>query len=389
MTMLSICIPTRNRQIYAISAVREMLKSERRDFEVVLADNSDDAAPLAQFVAEIADPRLKLLPPETSVLSMRANWERIVPATSGEWISYIGDDDYLDPELCEVLRVTMGRVPNVDTLSWGRLYFTWPDARSGQEWTRMPVGSHLVGIKKEDMIRKLFFWEDASDRPSCPYGVYHGAVKRALLDDIRDTFTGQFFAHPIVDYDNICRTLMVASGFVYFERPMSVFGACKASNTMGLRDEKAAPALVETFRREMDGTIEAADFPFPIELGLTAQIGHVIEAFKQEQGIAITGWEDNFIRACARSCENHHDRAAFEARKEGYRNAIMEWRGKDALAAFDPKYKFRNDLPHFVGLHENHLKMDMEIGGAASAAEYYGILNTMMFPVDLLEGRLQ
>lgn len=388
MTLLSICIPTRNRQAYAMSAVREMLASERQDFEVVLADNSDDAAPLAEFAAACADPRLKLLPPQDQVLSMRANWERIVPETSGEWVSYIGDDDYLDPELCEVIRVSKLIVPNVDALTWGRLYFIWPEARNAPEVTKMPNGSHLIGIKKEDMIRKLFFWEDAADRPKCPFGVYHGAVKRTLLDDIRNTFSGQYFGHPIVDYDNICRTLMVADKFLYFERPMSVFGACKASNTIGLRDEKAAQNLFEIFRKEMDGPMEAANFPFPVELGITAQIGHVIEAFKQEQGIEISAWEDNFIKACARNCESHHDRKLFEARKEAYRKAIIEWRGKGALSAFDPKYKYRPDIPPFVGFHDNELSLDMGIGGAESAAEYYNILDTMMFPVHLLEGRL-
>ncbi|MEM5471640.1 glycosyltransferase family 2 protein [Hoeflea sp. AS60] len=388
MTLLSICIPTRNRQIYAMSAVREMLSSERDDFEVVVADNSDDAAPLAEFVENCADPRLKLLAPVDKVLSMRANWERIVRETSGEWVSFIGDDDYLDPELCEVIRVTKKVVPDADALTWGRLHFIWPEARSGPETTKMSNGNHLMRIKKEDMIRKLFFWEDAVDRPNCPFGVYHGAVKRTLLEDIRDTFSGQYFGHPIVDYDNICRTLMVANSFVYFERPMSVFGACKASNTMGLRDEKSARTVIETFLREMDGKIEAANFPFPIELGITAQIGHVIEAFKQEQGIEITAWEDNFIKACAHDCESQSDRKLFEARKDAYRQAIVQWRGKDALAAFDPKYKFRTDIPNFVGFHNNELRFDMGIGNAESAAEFYGILDTMMFPVHLLEGRL-
>ena len=388
MTVLSICIPTRNRQAYAMSAVREMLLSERQNFEVVLADNSDDPAPLAQFAAEIDDPRIRLLPPAQQVLSMRANWERIIPETSGEWISFIGDDDYLDPDLCEVLRVTESIVPNVDALTWGRLYFIWPDARKVREVTKMPTGSHLIGIKKEDMIRKLFFWEDASDRPKCPFGVYHGAVRRTLLDDIHRTFSGQYFGHQIVDYDNICRTLMVANQLVYFERPMSVFGACKASNTMGLRDEEAARTVLETFRKEMDGSIETANFPFPVELGIAAQIGHVIEAFKQEQGIEISAWEDNFIKACAHDCENHFDRDIFEARKEAYRKAIVQWRGKDALAAFKPTYKFRTDLPPFIGVHDKEISLDMSIGDAASAAEYYGILNTMMFPVSLLEGRL-
>ncbi|WP_339765501.1 glycosyltransferase family A protein [uncultured Hoeflea sp.] len=388
MTVLSICIPTRNRQVYAMSAVRYMLACDRQDFEIILADNSDDAAPLAQFAADCNDQRLKLLPPEDQVLSMRANWERIIPESSAEWVSYIGDDDYLDPKLCEVIRVTRKVVPNVDAMTWGRLYFTWPDVRTGPELTKMPSGSHLVGIKKDDMMRKLFFWEKASDRPMCAFGVYHGAVKRSLMEDIRTTFNNEYFGHPIVDYDNICRTLMVAKGLVYFERPMSVFGACKESNTMGLRDEKVAEKLFKVFRNEMDKELEAANFPFPMELGLTAQIGHVIEAFKQEQGIEITAWEENFIKACARNCETHYSRKAFEARKSGYRQAIKEWRGKKALALFEPKFKYRPDIPPFIGFHNNELSFDMDIGGAESAAEYYNILGNMMFPIELLEGRL-
>lgn len=389
MTVLSICIPTRNRQVYAMSAVRRMLASDRQDFEVVLADNSDDAAPLAEFVSECADPRVKLLPPQDQVLATRANWERIIAETSGEWVSYIGDDDYLDPELCEVIRVTKKIVPNVDALTWGRLHFIWPEARNGTEVTKLPNGGHLIGIKKEDLIRNLFFWEDAADRPKCHFGVYHGAVRRTVLEDIRSTFSGQYFGHQIVDYDNICRTLIVANSFVYFERPVSVFGACKAPDTTGQQGAEAAQTLTEIFQEEMDGTIEASNFPFPIELGITAQIGHVIESFKQEQGIEINAWEDNFIKACARSCESHHDRKLFEARKNAYRKAVTEWRGKGALAAFDPKYKYRPDIPPFIGFNNNQLSLKMDIGGAESAAEYYDILDTMMFPINLLEGRLK
>lgn len=388
MKTLSICIPTRNRQIYAMSAVREMVKSERQDFEIILADNSDDAALLADFVAGLNDERVSLLGPETTVLSMRANWERMMPHTTGEWVSYIGDDDYLDPELCEVIEVTKRRVPKVDAISWGRLFFTWPEARPAREVTKVPTGNHLIGVDKQEMMRKLFFWESATDRPQCPFGVYHGTVRRSLMDEIRDTFGGVYFGHPIVDYDNICRTLLLAKGLVHFERPMSVFGACKASNTFGMRDEKAGAERMRTFRSEMDGVIEAAGFPFPLELGITAQIGHVIESFKQQQGIDIDAWEDNFIIACAHACEAQPNRELFNQKKDGYARAIREWRGEAAAKVFKPVYKTRHDLPPFIGLSEQNLSFDMGIGNAQSAAEFYAVLDAMMFPISLLEGRL-
>ncbi|MCY0152189.1 hypothetical protein OEG86_07985 [Hoeflea alexandrii] len=60
MTRLTICIPTRNRQRYAMDAARHMLASKRDDFEILIGDNSDDAAPLASFVAEMNDSRAAL-----------------------------------------------------------------------------------------------------------------------------------------------------------------------------------------------------------------------------------------------------------------------------------------------------------------------------------------
>ena len=73
MTRLTICIPTRNRQIYAMDAMRHMLASKRDDFEILIGDNSDDAAPLAGFVEEQNDSRLRLLSPEDKPLTIQNN----------------------------------------------------------------------------------------------------------------------------------------------------------------------------------------------------------------------------------------------------------------------------------------------------------------------------
>ena len=169
---------------------------------------------------------------------------------------------------------------------------------------------------------------------------------------------------------------------------MSVFGACKASNTFDMRDEKIGAERMRTFRAEMDGVIEARDFPFPLELGITAQVAHVIESFKQQQGIEIAAWEDNFVRACAYSCEAQPNRELFDQKKNGYAEAIREWRGEAALKGFKPVYKTRQGLPPYIGVNDKKLSFDMSIGNAQSAAKFYTVLEAMMFPIALLEGRL-
>ena len=388
MTRLTICIPTRNRQIYAMDAVRHMLASKRDDFEILIGDNSDDATALASFVAELNDSRVRLLPPEKKPLAMKDNWERMPQHARGEWISIIGDDDYLDPELCEALRVTSMRVPKADAFTWGRSYFVWPEARTHREITRIPTGSHLIHMEKKELMRKMFFWEDAKDRPACPFGIYHGALKKDLLDRIRDAFSNRYFEHPNADYDSICKTVMMADMCIYWERPLSVFGACKASNSAGLRDDAVGRERIKTVREENQGELEAADFPFPIELGITASVGHTMESFKQRYGIELNGWEEGFIKACAGDCESQGDRARFEEKKAGYAAAIKEWRGAKALQMFNPVYRHRPDVPKFMGHAEGHLSFDMAIGNAQTAAEYYKLIDGMMFPVRLLESRL-
>ena len=388
MTRLTICIPTRNRQIYAMDAVRHMLASVRQDFEILLGDNSDDGSVLAGFVEEMNDSRLRLLPPESEPLSMRANWERMPDHARGEWVSFIGDDDYLDPELCEALRVTSERVPNVDAFTWGRSHFVWPEARISRQFTTIPTGSHLVHLSKEDLMRKMFFWEGAKDRPVCSFGVYHGALKKDLLERIRDAFSDRYFEHPNVDYDSICKTVMMADRCIFWERPLSVFGTCKASNSLGLRDAEACKRSLKVFIAENDSDLEATNFPFPIGLGITTSVAHTIEWFKQRYGIELNGWQDNFIAACAKDCELQQDRAWFEEKKAGYASAIKSWRGPKALKLFNPVYNYRRDVQKFLGHTEGKLHFDMSIGNAQTAAEYYKLIDAMMFPVKLLESRL-
>ena len=388
MTRLTICIPTRNRQSYAMDAARHMLASERDDFEILIGDNSDDAAPLADFVKEMSDERLRLLSPEDKPLAMKDNWERMPQHARGEWISFIGDDDYLDPDLCEALRVTSKKVPQADAFTWGRSYFVWPEARAEREITRIPTGSHLVHMDKKELMRKMFFWEDAKDRPACPFGVYHGALKKELLNRIRDAFSNRYFEHPNADYDSICKTVMMADMCIYWERPLSVFGACKASNTAGLRDDEVGLERIRTVREENAGVLEADNFPFPVELGITASVGHTIEWFKQRYGIELSGWEDAFIKACAGDCETQTDRKRFDSKKAAYTAAIRDWRGAKVAKQFNPTYKHRPDVPKFMGHAEGHLSFDMAIGNARSAAEFYRLINAMLFPVRLLENRL-
>ncbi|MDP2734364.1 MAG: glycosyltransferase family A protein, partial [Hoeflea sp.] len=140
MIQLSICLPTRNRQSYCIETIRALAESDRADFEVIVGDNSDDGSVLADFFSQdFHDPRFRLIGPEDTVLPMVDNWERLAGLATGRWVSVIGDDDYLDPKLVLMLKYYERLYPEVESVSWSRMHFNWPDNRPSPALSVVPV----------------------------------------------------------------------------------------------------------------------------------------------------------------------------------------------------------------------------------------------------------
>jgi glycosyltransferase involved in cell wall biosynthesis len=103
MPEFSVLIPTRNRRISALLAIRSALAERNVDLEVIVADNSDQ--PIDRV---FDDERLRILPPEDRALSMPANWERAVRAARGEWLIVLSDKCRLVPGALATLRRAVG-----------------------------------------------------------------------------------------------------------------------------------------------------------------------------------------------------------------------------------------------------------------------------------------
>ena len=108
---LSICVPSRNRQVYFQETIKSLLVSERDDVEFVLADNSDDPSIMNGFMQAFAgDRRIRYLRSAKTTLSMMDNWERALAAATGRFVAFIGDDDYIDPGLAGFIVNLEGKI---------------------------------------------------------------------------------------------------------------------------------------------------------------------------------------------------------------------------------------------------------------------------------------
>lgn len=377
MIVASICIPVLAPAEALAGNVLQMLASERTDFEILIADFTGcKLAELSKLAEAARDTRLRIVAANRQnntepAIEASAAWNEMAAQARGEWICFIDAADYADPEICTVIDAMMKRVPDADALSWGRARYVPPALRQGSEIARIPTGSRMILPEQKDMMRNQFYWDSAGEMPECHFGVWHGAVRRGLLERIREAFSDVWFEQAAPDIDNICKTVMLARRMVFWERPLSVQSAAMAPVV------RANPAG-QPF----------GDFPFCATTGAVASAALTIEVFKRRYGIELEGWEDNFIKACARDCETAPSGEQFQARKSAYANAIMAWRGKRALAAFRPEFKRKPKLPRFQGVREQHLHFDMAMDHTQTAADFYRLIDAVLFPVDLLDDKL-
>jgi glycosyltransferase involved in cell wall biosynthesis len=383
---LTICVPSRNRQLYFQETIRSLAENPRDDIEFVFADNSDDPDIMNAFMADYRDDaRIQYLPSEPQVLSMIGNWERTLEAAKGRWVAVIGDDDYIDPDVAGILRHIDLLEPDCQTFAWNRLTYNWPGVRGGMGVTAIPAGCRIVEVPREELLRRTFGWENAGAVPSTMFSVYHGVVRRDLLEENRSRYGNRYFGHPNVDLDSALKTICNARKLILSERPFSVLGACPQSNSaaVGRPEEQAAKHAIfmAELGRNMDEDPHMKDFPFLSSMGVTASVATTQNWFKTEYGFRYEGWEENFARSCALDCQSAGTDADFKRNSEAYRAAFARWKGGRFLKHFNPVYDRAGQAPApFTGVSGLLIHVEQNLGGAATPKDFYDAAAGLMTP---------
>ncbi len=273
----SLVIPTRNRQSYVIDAVAYYLRDIDIHGEVIVADNSDNKFEILSVLKPfLFDKRLKILPSLDHVLSMKENWERAVSKSSGQWVSFIGDDDILSPDLIFFIQHFLKTVPNADkyeAFKWKGINFSW--AGVNVDGRRNPacipvMGDQVKIINCSDHLEHIMSW--GSPNRSCGSGpsIYHGLWRRSLIDKVKKLHNGFLFDASIIDYESGYNAMISMDCFVFIERPFSILGACEKSNSAAVIDYKKK-AFATTNWLDEGGMYEGVPegLNLPVSLALT------------------------------------------------------------------------------------------------------------------------
>jgi hypothetical protein len=326
--ILSIVIPTKNRQPYLAKLLRCLLMMESRDFEVIVHDNSDDRSLYDKLCGGIIDPRLRYFYSPGS-MSMTENCERGIGLAEGSYVCMIGDDDGVTESLVDVARWM--KSIGVDAAVAAVPTYLWPGVSSkldGEQThgiLRLPRYSGRIQFIDESAALDRVLSSGGiriADLPS----VYQGVIsKRALVELKRRA--GTYFPGPSPDMANAVGLSAVIVRFVKIDLPLVISGSCPSSGAAeGARHGHEGEIADKPFLSADTAATWPREVPYYFS-GPTLYASSVIRALLATQRAPILQQLrfDRLYAACA----------VFNPR---YRGRVAEARAKNATLVSSPAF---------------------------------------------------
>lgn len=232
--LLSILIPTKNREEYTLSVVQQILRLEDDRFQLVIQDNSNSDL-LNKLLKKHLDndSRIEYYYHE-GILSFIDNFSFGINKCRGEYVTIIGDDDCINPAIFDVVEWAFKNNIQGITPSLPLIYY-WPKSgiKANDDSGRLTIkdfscNSRFYDPKNE--LRKLL--KDGCQN-YLSYNlakVYHGVIKRSVLEELKD-ITGSYIGGLSPDiYLSVGLSSLIDKVLV-IDYPLTISGICKNSGS--------------------------------------------------------------------------------------------------------------------------------------------------------------
>ena len=236
-TLLSVVIPTHNRARYAIHAIASLLAIPSSELEIVVSDTSTDGELSAQLTARTSqflnDPRLKYVRP-VGTLDMTGNHNAAIEAATGEYVCLIGDDDTITTDA--LLAAAWAKDRGIEVIAPNVVAnYVWPDFRSrlmgAGHASRLYFAKRFGGaVIHDSAVALASALRNAAQGTDGLPKIYHGIVKRAVLERIRE-LSGAYFHGSSPDVSGAIGLALCSKSFVVVDYPLTIPGASGGSNT--------------------------------------------------------------------------------------------------------------------------------------------------------------
>lgn len=227
--LISIVIPTRNRQSYCIAAINDILSYNYQKLELCIHDNSDDNS-IGQYITQhISDHRLKYIHIPNQLNSV-TNMNKAIAMTTGKYICMIGDDDTILPDFFKIVEwMDKNNIESTCPKSFVEYY--WPGAYCNNPEGILFIPKFSNKLKQIDIkhqLKKLFRHGIVFYVKYNLPRLYHGIIRHDFVERVKQQ-TGHYFGGLTPDiYSTVALSSILHTHFVA-DIPFTIAGACKKS----------------------------------------------------------------------------------------------------------------------------------------------------------------
>ncbi|MCL1141560.1 glycosyltransferase family A protein [Shewanella gaetbuli] len=236
--LLSVVIPTKGRTEYAFKSIKYILSLKLSSLQIVVQDNNE-TDDLYGLLSEFIECENIIYNHTKTPLSFVDNFEEAISHATGEYITVIGDDDIINPEIINVLSVFSKF--NIDSIVPStNLFFLWPESgvtnkvTSGNEFFTFsvkPFSGQLKYVNSRVELQKLLSNGGVDYLSYNIPRLYHGIVKKSLLDKIKSKY-GRLFEGLTPDIYIACLIAAESETCIRLDYPLTIPGACKSSGSV-------------------------------------------------------------------------------------------------------------------------------------------------------------
>lgn len=157
MDSVSICIPTYNGERHLDACIQSALAQTYGNVGIIIVDDgsSDSTREIVGRYAHAA-PRIRVLE-NGSNLGLVENWNRCIELSSGEWIKFVFQDDFIDPTCIELLVDAGNKTGRGFVVCRRDFIFDGVPTSTKQLYERFPtmdsVAGHRTDLNPEDVAR--------------------------------------------------------------------------------------------------------------------------------------------------------------------------------------------------------------------------------------------
>ena len=367
---ISVVIPTKyaGQSIYA--TIDTVLSQSYHNYELIISDASYSSE-LSKVITNKNNSRIRYVNPRRN-LSFSDDWNFALEASTGEYVTFIGDDDALLPTALEFFVTALFKT-KISAFVWNKINYNWPnhllpDQRNIMVGESSPI---LYTVSAAKALRLASKFRLGYAKLPC---IYNSIVSRQTIENIRKLSPGNsFFCGVVPDvYSSIAIAASIEK-YIYAMFPLSVNGAAKHSSGV----KQGVPNLSEDLKKTIPDVLSSGNRYHPDIGPFSSSVASIVmgeyliaKSILKEFHFPEPNWR-NYITYMTREAKGSNQ-------AERILNAARHTKRRRGIRLFVPDCMPRsgNDVVYYSNSYfQGRLALDDSVvGDVRDAAKLFGCL---------------